>query len=465
MKQKVGALLTLCLVTVDALMVGLAFLGAYHLRVATKILPAINIAPFREYWGMLVIQVLTLLVIFFFHKLYHLKVGISSIDEFYAIFAAVSVGTIMTAAFTSLVFKNELDYPRLMVGYAWLLTIGSVTMGRLLLSAVERALRRRGVMAERVLIVGAGQLGRTILGKIRQAPELGYQVVGFVTDEERKGEVEGVPVLGTTAEIASIVDSVEPNEVVIALPDASSQEILSIISRCEKGGVSIKLLPDVFQIVTSGASIASVNGLPLLTVRDIALRGWRLTLKRAVDLVLSALALVLLSPMMLLVALLVKLESPGSIFYIQERMGLDALPFQMIKFRSMRQDAEEDGPGWTRKGDPRRTRMGAFMRRLSIDELPNLINVLFGEMSMVGPRPERPVYVERFKEMVPRYMERHKEKAGITGWAQVNGLRGDTSISERTTYDLWYIENWSLLLDFKIILRTLVQSIKGENAY
>jgi exopolysaccharide biosynthesis polyprenyl glycosylphosphotransferase len=179
----------------------------------------------------------------------------------------------------------------------------------------------------------------------------------------------------------------------------------------------------------------------------------------------SLVGLVLLSPLMLLVALLVKLESPGPVFYVQERMGLDARSFPMLKFRSMRQDAEQNGPGWTRPNDPRRTRLGALMRSLNIDELPQFINVLIGDMSLVGPRAERPIYVEQFKKSIPRYMDRHREKAGLTGWAQVNGLRGDTSITERTKYDLWYIENWSLLLDFKILIRTVMQFFSDRNAY
>ena len=183
------------------------------------------------------------------------------------------------------------------------------------------------------------------------------------------------------------------------------------------------------------------------------------------DVVGAAVTLVLLSPLMMLTALLIKLESPGPVFYVQERMGLDARPFPLLKFRSMRQDAESTGPGWTVENDPRRTRLGALIRRISIDELPQLINVLWGDMSLVGPRPERPVYVEHFRRSIPRYMDRHREKAGITGWAQVNGLRGDTSISERLKYDLWYIENWSLVLDLRILLRTIFHIGSDRSAY
>ena len=191
-----------------------------------------------------------------------------------------------------------------------------------------------------------------------------------------------------------------------------------------------------------------------------------MALKRTVDVVGASLTLLFISPVMMLTALLIKLESPGPVFYVQERMGLDAKPFPMLKFRSMRADAETNGPGWTVKNDPRRTRFGAIIRRISLDELPQFINVLVGDMSLVGPRPERPVYVEQFRQRIPRYMDRHREKAGLTGWAQVNGLRGDTSVVERTKYDVWYIENWSLALDFKIMIQTVLNAARrNNNAY
>jgi exopolysaccharide biosynthesis polyprenyl glycosylphosphotransferase len=218
-------------------------------------------------------------------------------------------------------------------------------------------------------------------------------------------------------------------------------------------------------LITSDLSIGHLGGLPLLTVRDTVLRGWRLTLKRAMDVLGSAVALVILSPFMLLVALLIKLDSSGSAFYTQERMGLDEKPFRMIKFRSMKEGAEDEtGPVWAVKEDPRRTRLGAFIRRFSLDELPQFINVFLGEMSLVGPRPERPVFGEQFKQIIPRYVERHQEKAGLTGWAQVNGLRGDTSIVERTKYDLYYIENWSIFFDLKILIRTAFTFFRDKAA-
>ncbi|HEY4720579.1 MAG TPA: exopolysaccharide biosynthesis polyprenyl glycosylphosphotransferase, partial [Anaerolineae bacterium] len=254
------------------------------------------------------------------------------------------------------------------------------------------------------------------------------------------------------------------DEVIIALPSASHEELIRLIGLCQRGKVSIKVFPDVFEIMSAGVTVDDLGGLPMLTVRDVALRGWNLMLKRAVDIAGSMVALVIFSPLMMLVAFLIKLDSPGPVFFIQERVGLDGQPFPMIKFRSMRQDAETSGQ-WTVKDDPRRTRLGSIIRRLSVDELPQLINVLLGGMSLVGPRAEQPKYVEEFQRRIPRYMERHREKAGVTGWAQVNGLRGDTSIEERTKYDLWYIENWSLWLDIKIILRTLIRGWLDPSAY
>lgn len=469
MRRKTDFMFGFLLVLSDIAMVALAFYLAYLLRQLITIPPPVNIAPFRDYLGMMVIQVLAIITLYFFSRLYDVKRSMPRLDEFYRIFAATSIGTITTIALTTFLFKNsalELDFPRVMVIYAWLLTIVLVTISRSLLVLLRNWLRQRGLWTDRLLIVGTGDVGRMILQKIRQMPRLGYQVVGFVDGADLPGEqIMGVPILGSVDDIPALIHQHEIEEVIIGRPELSHQELLAIVSRCERGQVGIKIFPDVFQIIATELSIGDLGGLPLLTVRDIALRGWKLTLKRAVDLVGSAVGLVILSPFLVLTALIIKLDSPGPVFYAQERMGLDARPFWCLKFRSMRSDAEKHGPGWTTEGDPRVTRLGRFLRRFSVDELPQLINVFLGEMSLVGPRPERPVYVEQFRHSIPRYMDRHREKSGMTGWAQVNGLRGDTSIAERTKYDLWYIENWSLWLDFKIILRTLLSVIGDRHAY
>ncbi len=452
----------LALLLCDVVAAVAAFYLAYHLR---RMGVGEGIGPFRNYLGMLAIHVAGLITIFFFYRLYRRKRATSHLDEFYRVFGAVSINTLLTIALTSFIYKGQLEYHRWMVVYTWGLTLGLVTAGRVMHARVQWALQARGVGQDRVLIVGTGEVGRMILQKIMHSPGLGYRVVGLVDANGGSRSVLGFPVLGRIQDISSIIEQHRVDEVIIALPEAAHQEIIGIISLCEREKVGIRVFPDVFQIMASEISIDDLGGLPLLTVRDIALRGWRLALKRAMDLTLSAIGLVLLSPLMMLTALIIKLESPGPVFYIQERMGLDARPFPMIKFRSMRADAEAEGPGWTVPNDPRRTRFGSIIRRFSLDELPQLINVLVGDMSLVGPRPERPVYVEQFRQSIPRYMDRHREKAGITGWAQVNGLRGDTSIAERTKYDLWYIENWSLSLDIKILLRTIFQVFRDRNAY
>jgi len=471
--DKTKALFGALLVITDALMTITAFVLAYYIR---RDIPWPNpprdLAPLRSYVGMLSIQVMSILIVFFIYRLYHQRRAVSRVDEFYAVFGAVSIGTMMSVAVTALTFKNsvvELDFSRAMIVYAWLLTIALVTLGRLVHNVFLGRARVAGWGRDRVLIVGTGDVAQMILQKIQWSPWLAYEVVGVVAKNGNGNpppeNVLGVPVLGLTDDLPQLIDGHRINEVIIALPEVSHQETLGIIALCDRSTISVKVFPDVFQFIAGQVGIDDLGGLPLLSVRDVALRGWKLTVKRGVDVMGSVALLALLSPLMLLVALLVKLESPGPVFYVQERMGLDARPFSMLKFRSMRQDAEQNGPGWTRPNDPRRTRLGATMRRLNIDELPQFINVLIGDMSLVGPRAERPVYVEQFKKSIPRYMDRHREKAGLTGWAQVNGLRGDTSITERTKYDLWYIENWSLLLDLKILIRTVMQFFSDRNAY
>ncbi len=469
-KTQTQVLFMLTLALTDMAMAGLAFLLAYWLR---RWIPwpdeAEGLGGFYDYSGIVLAHVVSIVVVFAFSRLYHLARVPSRVDEFYTISAATTVGTLIGVALSSLAFRDspleELSYSRAMILYGWGLTILFVTMGRLAHAQLRARLRRKGWGHDRVLIVGTGDVGQMIFQRIRSNPGLGYDVAGFVVADGQNGTSPDLPILGRVGDLAPIIDQYQIDEVIIALPEATHQEILTLISECERGKVAIKVFPDVFQIMAGPVSIGDLGGLPLLTVRDIALRGWWRAVKRLMDVVGAACLLVLLSPLMLLMAILIKLDSRGPVFYVQERMGLDAKPFQMLKFRSMRTDAEAQGPGWTVRNDPRTTRLGRIIRRINIDELPQLINVLIGEMSLVGPRPERPVYVNQFRRAIPRYMNRHWEKGGMTGWAQVNGLRGDTSIADRTRYDLWYIENWSLLLDIKILIRTFFNLFKSPNAY
>ena len=459
-------LTSLSLVVLDAFMAILAFIIAYILRIVIPFpAPAVGVDPLGAYTGLMLLQAVSVVAVMFFYRMYHIVR--SRMDQFYAIFGAVSIGSLLAVAFSSIFFKNtafEVDYPRATMVYSWVLAIGLVSFGRWAHQHIRTQLQVRGTGREQLLIVGTGDVARVVLQKIQWSPYLGYDVVGLVNGEESPPEVLGVPVLGRSDDLPELIEKFDVDEVIIALPSASHEELIRLIGLCQRGKVSIKVFPDVFEIMAAGVTVDDLGGLPMLTVRDVALRGWNLMLKRSVDIAGSMAALVTFSPLMMLVAFLIKLDSSGPVFFIQERVGLDGQPFPMIKFRSMRRDAETLGQ-WTVKDDPRRTRLGSIIRRLSVDELPQLINVLLGEMSLVGPRAEQPKYVEEFQRRIPRYMERHREKAGVTGWAQVNGLRGDTSIEERTKYDLWYIENWSLWLDIKIILRTMIRGWLDPAAY
>lgn len=471
--DRLKRLVTFLLYTSDILMLVVAFALGYQARLVLPLftIPA-NPPDLSLYLPTMIMQVSVILVLFYFGRMYHLPRAVSRIDTARNVLILVSIGALLVNGLQEIVFKNTLfnavDYPRSMFFYVVLFSVVLVTLGREFVRSIQHRLRRRGLIRDNLLIVGVGKVARDLTRKIKTSPELGYEIVGVVTTQPMKRErVSGVPVIGERADLPELIDNYRVEQVIIALPDEQRNELLDLITLCQRGRVDIKVYPDMFAYIAGDLSVGELGDIPLLTVRDMRLRGWRLSLKRTLDLTVSLVGLVLLSPFLLLTAVIVKLTSPGPAFYTQQRMGLDGRPFEMIKFRSMRPDAEVSGPGWTTQGDPRVTRIGRFMRRTNWDELPQLINVLLGEMSLVGPRPERPVYVQQFRSNIPRYMERHREKAGMTGWAQVNGLRGDTSIAERTTYDLWYVENWSLWLDIKIIIRTIVSTIlrRDENAY
>ncbi len=460
MTRRSNAWQTLLILIMDLAMAALAYYAAFQARTRVPIPTPLRLGPFIHYVPQMVIHTLSIGLTFFFFRLYHMVRGASRIDLLYRLLSAVSIATLLATALTFLALRTDQGFTRGLILYHWGFSIVLIGIGRMLTGWVQRLARRR--RPERLVIVGTGDIAQMILQKTRHA-RLGYQVVGFVDGEQGLTEVAGLPVLGSQAELARIVREHQIDEAVIALPSASNEDLMMLIAACESERALVRVFPDFFQLIAYQVNISDLDGLPLLTVRDVGLRGWRRSAKRAMDLIFSAVGLVFLSPLMLFLALLVRLESKGPVFYAQERVGLDGKPFPMLKFRSMRVDAESgSGPVWASAGDPRTTRVGAFLRRLSLDELPQLINVLVGDMSLVGPRPERPIFVEQFRQVVPRYMDRHSEKAGMSGWAQVNGLRGDTSIVERTKYDLYYVENWSLLFDLKIIVRTVINLFRGD---
>jgi exopolysaccharide biosynthesis polyprenyl glycosylphosphotransferase len=450
---------------VDVISLVSALYLAFKLRALLPIPEPARISlRFLEFWPLIVIQTGCVMISFFFARMYHRRRVRYSSDELTAIFSAISIGTLWSIAATALAFQEDhpiANFPRAALVYAWLLSVALVIVLRALLARAQRLLQRRGVGRTRVALVGAGEPAETVLQRIRETPRLGYDLVGMASTDGAPPPAD-VRSLGSVDDIGAAIAREGIEEIIIAIPEATNDDLMQVISRCDRSSIGIKVVPDMFQIMAGQLSIDELGGVPLLNMRDISLRGWKLTLKRAIDIAGSAFGLVAGAPLFFLTAALVKLDSPGPALFTQERMGLDGERFPVFKFRTMRVDAEKLGQ-WTTKDDPRRTRLGTLLRRTNIDELPQLINVLLGHMSLVGPRPEQPRFVEQFRASIPRYMERHREKAGLTGWAQVNGLRGDTSIEERTKYDLWYIENWSVWLDIKIILLTIWQTIVRDN--
>lgn len=467
--QRFRNLFSFSLAVVDIGLLLLAFIVAYRLRRAVPWpTEAVEMDSLRNYASVMVIFVGAVLVVFFALRLYHLARAASRVDEFYAIFRGVTTGTLLAVAIASLTLKNsvfEVNLPRVMILYFWGFALVFEILGRWLLESIRNSLRERGWTRDNVLIVGTGEAAELVLQKIKGSPFLGYHVLGLVNSDGTPEYLDGLTVMGGFNDLPRLIEDYRVDEVIIALPEMPDDEQVELIGLCQRDRVSVKLFPNIYELITSSVSTDDLGGLPLLSVRDVGLRGWKLTVKRSMDILLSGLGLIVLSPVLLAIAFLVKRNSKGPVLFVQERMGLDGKVFPLLKFRSMRPDSEASGPGWTVKDDPRITPIGRFLRRTSIDELPQLINILLGEMSLVGPRPEQPAYVEKFQKIIPRYMERHREKAGLTGWAQVNGLRGDTSISERTKYDLWYVENWSIWLDIKIIIRTIARVFFDRSAY
>jgi Undecaprenyl-phosphate glucose phosphotransferase len=330
-----------------------------------------------------------------------------------------------------------------------------------------RSLRRHGKNLRHVLIVGTGALAERVARKMKAQSDYGFSVLGLVSAEAADvgSEMDGLRVVGAVADLPGLAERTHADLVYLALDRAEHEAELEALERLSDSTAAVRLIPDLSRAFTLNASVEDFDGTPVVLVTESPDQGWNLVWKRGFDLVFAALGLVLLSPVLLAIAIGVKLDSPGPVFFIQERVGMNGRRFRMIKFRTMRPGADAGGAQWSRAEDPRRTRAGAVLRRLSLDELPQLWNVLVGHMSLVGPRPEQPLFVDRFRASVPRYMLRHHVKSGITGWAQVHGLRGDTPLERRIEYDLYYIEHWSMGLDLKIIFLTLARVFRDASAY
>jgi Undecaprenyl-phosphate glucose phosphotransferase len=462
----------------------LAFAGAWYLRFGTEVLPNVRthgvtgLPDLQRYLELLPVVLLIWPVVFYFHGLYQTRRGRSRVDEILTVVVAILLGAIFLSAFSAF-YRPPLEdgspdyftYSRYFLGFFVAFDMVLVVLARMQIRAVLQRRQMRGQNQQRILVLGAGMLGREIAKKLQDHRELGLQVAGYLDDDPGKaGTVfESVPVLGTIQEVEQVIEQQRIDQVYIALPLEAHKKMLRALQKVGRELVEVKLVPDILQYATLKATLEDLDGTPVINLSQVPLQGWSSLVKRGMDIAISAFGLVLLTfalPVLPLIALAIWLEDRGPIFYRQERMGLDGKPFMIWKFRSMRVDAEgSSGPVWAIRNDERRTRLGSFLRRWSIDELPQLWNVLVGDMSLVGPRPERPTFVREFKHKVPQYMLRHRVKAGITGWAQVHGWRGNTSIRKRIQYDLYYIENWSLKLDLKILWMTLRQGLFHHNAY
>ena len=459
-------------VLLDIVTIIVAFLAGYWVRYDLRwFLDVAYDAPLSAYLPFLILYVILTPVFFVVDGVYRTWPR-SWMDQVYRITNATAKVTVLMLAVT-FVFRPRY-YSRVMLVEVGLLTIGLLALARGVEGLVIAYLRRRGVGIKRVVIVGAGEIGRTVMRTIVARPDLGYRVVGFVDDNPEKGytDIGRFKALGPLDNLPTILDEERPDEVIITLPWMYHRKIMGIVRECERRGVRPRIVPDLFQMSLTQVNVEDLGGVPLIGVRTVAISKGALLVKRLIDVTVAAVGLVLCAPLFLLIALAIRLDSPGPIIFRQTRVGLRGRHFEMYKFRSMHVGAEEqqdmladmneaDGPIFKIRDDPRLTRVGRVLRRLSMDELPQLVNVLRGEMSLVGPRPPIPAEVEKYQEW---HKKRLEAPPGMTGLWQVSG-RSRLSFDEMVLLDIYYIENWSLWLDFKILMRTIPKVLLGEGAY
>jgi Undecaprenyl-phosphate glucose phosphotransferase len=449
----------------DLVLVGLCWLLAYWLRfyVAGPPMPYADVPPLADYLLMLLPILVVWSVSFRAFGLYRPRRIGSHLSEAADIAKASTMGVLVLVALMTFFFRSY-DYSRVVIVYFGLLSIGVVWFSRAAFREGLRFARRRGYNLRFAVVVGDGDLAATVVQRLQGRPDVGIQVLGVVGDD--KDATGRAPWLGGYADLRAVLDANTVDHVILALAHEDYGRLAGLLDAVGDEPVTIHVVPDLLRFASLRGGIEQFEGMPFIHLRESPLYGWNRLAKRVFDFVFSATVLATIWPALLLIAVAIKLTSRGPVFYRQERMGLDGRRFEMLKFRTMEVDAEaRTGPVWARPADQRRTRLGTFLRRSSLDELPQFWNVLRGDMSVVGPRPERPVFVERFRQTVPGYMLRHKVKSGITGWAQVNGLRGNTSLEKRIQYDIEYIERWSVWLDFRIIAMTVVRVVADRNAY
>ncbi len=458
-------------VLLDVLIICASYALAWLLTIVAPIFPAGHgVLPPQVYFAALIPIVPAYLLLYWAFHLYEPKRTHSKRAELWHICQACAVGLMLL---TSILFAfRRSGYfgnfsTRMLVAFS-IIDITLTTIERFGIRYILSRLRRKGFNQKHVMLVGFSDASDQFIDACRRNPDWGYHIYGIVDDIAEVGEgYKGVRVVGRISELEHILAQNTIDEIAITLPLAAYAKLDGIVHVCEKSGVHTKFIPDYNNIIHSKPVTEDMDGLPVINIRNVPLTDpVKATAKRAVDICGALVGIVLFSPIMLVVATLIKLTSPGPIIFKQERVGLHNKPFMMYKFRSMVQQTEADEKkGWTVPGDPRVTRVGRFIRKTSIDEFPQFFNVLAGQMSLIGPRPERTQFVEMFKEEIPRYMIKHQVRPGMTGWAQVNGLRGDTSIYERVKYDIWYIENWTMSLDVKILFLTIFKGFVNKNAY
>ena len=468
--KKYAHLAVFVLVLADVLAVIAAWSTAFFLRFNVDIIPVIKTYPtFPHYLSFVPIVLVFWLAAARLLDLYAPQLSRSLRARAWNAWKAATLSLVLLTALTF--FYREFPFARfsrVVMAYYWIIVTVYAVIARTLAQTILKNLRRRGYEVRRILIAGTGELGVDLGGRMRANEVLGIEVVGYLTDrEEEVGSlISGVPVTGRLEDAREVILRFQADQLFIALPMDGQDHLQRVLEGLGEELIDIKVVPDFLKFMKLNAGIEDFDGLPVISLRESPLFGVNRLVKRTADIVLSLAALLVLSPLMVLIAGAIKLTSPGPVLYRQERMGLDGISFQMFKFRSMREGAEEEsGAVWASPKDPRRTSVGRIIRKASLDELPQLFNVLRGDMSVVGPRPERPVFVEDFRKNIPGYMLRHKVKAGITGWAQVNGWRGNTPIENRIECDLYYIENWSLGFDLKILWLTLWKGIIHKHAY
>lgn len=455
-------------VVVDGLITAGSYMLSYYIKFESVFRdknPG-GVLSMSTYFSALYYLVPSYLFLYYMVQLYTSRRALRLWNEFVDIVQANIMGII---GFLVLLYMlNQPDFSRTMLGIFFVLNIALTTLAHGLLRKFLRYIRKKGYNIKHILLVGYSRAAEAYISRILENPQWGYDIAGVLDDFVPIGtSYHGVKVVGKTDQLHDHLTNSNYDEITITLPLDDYDRLEELVAQCEKSGVHTKFIPDYTSLFPSNPYTEDVQGLPVINIRYVPLtNSFNKMAKRFVDIVGSLVGIVLTSPIMIAAAIAVKLSSKGPIIYQQERIGLGGQPFMMYKFRSMKvQTEDEEKKGWTTKGDPRVTGVGAFLRKYSIDELPQLFNIFIGQMSLVGPRPERPQFVEKFKEQIPRYMVKHQVRPGLTGWAQINGYRGDTSIRKRIDYDIYYIENWTMTFDFKIILGTLRYGLFNKNAY